>query len=201
LLSRIATQVRRLSACWARGQEARRAELRAAARALPTLDTLLAIPRQRLDAAADRLPRALRANAQLHHTQLSRIAARLSPQLLRTRILRCQEATAHFGQRGQRAFQVYLARRRDRLASFGQLLTAYSYKGVLKRGFALVRDAGGAPLHAAAAVAPGMRLEIEFADGRVAATAEGGPGEAAPAPAKPRGRSGGGPAGQGSLFG
>jgi len=199
LLSRIATQARRLIACWARGQEARRTELRAAARALPSLDALMAIPRQRLDTASDRLPRALRANAQLHHTQLSRIAARLSPQILRTRIGRCNEVLAALGQRGERAARVSLARRRDRLVSCGQLLTAYSYKDVLKRGYALVRDAGGTPLHAAAAVTQGMRLDIEFADGRVAATAEGE--GATPAPARPRGKPGGGNPGQGSLFG
>jgi exodeoxyribonuclease VII large subunit len=202
LLSRIATQARRLIACWMRGQEARRTELRAASRALPTLDALLAIPRQRLDSATDRLPRALRANAQIHHTQLSRIAARLSPQLLRTRIVRCNEVLAAFGERSERAMRVSLARRRDRLVSCGQLLTAYSYKDVLKRGFALVRDASGVPLHAAAGVTPGMRLDIEFADGRVAATADDS--DAAP-PAKPRGKpggaSGGGSPGQGSLFG
>jgi exodeoxyribonuclease VII large subunit len=206
LLSRIATQARRLIACWTRGQEARRTELRAAARALPSLDQLLAIPRQRLDAASDRLPRALRANAQIHHTQLSRIAARLSPQLLRTRIVRCNEVIAAFGQRSERAMRVSLARRRDRLVSCGQLLTAYSYKDVLKRGYALVRDASGTPLHAAAAVTSGMRLDIEFADGRVAATADGvsaAPASPAspPAPAKPRSKPGGGNPGQGSLFG
>ncbi len=202
LLSRIATQVRRLAACWARGQEARRSELRAASRALPSLDALLAIPRQRLDAAADRLPRALRANAQIHHTQLSRIASRLSPQLLRSRLTRCDEVVAAFGQRGRRAFGVYLGRRRDRLSSLGQLLTAYSYRGVLERGFALVRGADGAPLRAAAAVTAGMRMEIEFSDGRVAATADE-PGSE-PAPVRPRARSGnpgGGKGGQGSLFG
>ncbi len=64
---RIATQARRVTACWLRGQEGRRTELRAAARALPSLDALLAIPRQRLDAASERLPRALRANAHVHH--------------------------------------------------------------------------------------------------------------------------------------
>ena len=202
LLSRIATQVRRLAACWARGQEARRSELRAASRALPSLDALLAIPRQRLDAAADRLPRALRANAQIHHTQLSRIASRLSPQLLRSRLTRCDEVVAAFGQRGRRAFGVYLGRRKDRLSSLGQLLTAYSYRGVLERGFALVRGADGAPLRAAAAVTAGMRMEIEFSDGRVAATADE-PGSE-PAPVRPRARSGnpgGGKGGQGSLFG
>jgi exodeoxyribonuclease VII large subunit len=201
LLSRIATQARRLIACWTRGQEARRTELRAAVRALPSLDALLAIPRQRLDTAADRLPRALRANAQIHHTQLSRIAARLSPQLLRTRIVRCNEVLAALGQRSERAMRVSLARRRDRLVSCGQLLTAYSYKDVLKRGFALVRDAAGTPLHAAAEVAPGMRLDIEFADGRVAATAEGASASPSTVPAKPRSKPGGGNPGQGSLFG
>jgi exodeoxyribonuclease VII large subunit len=207
LLSRIATQGRRLSACWARAQESRRAELRAAARALPTLDTLLAIPRQRLDTASDRLPRALRANAQLHHTQLSRIGARLSPQLLRARIERCKELVGAFAHRGQRAAQIYLARRRDRLTSCGQLLIAYSYREVLKRGFALVRGADGQPLHAAAVIGPGMKLNIEFADGHVTATAEGASAASRPAspgsPPKPRGKTGGGQggaSGQGNLF-
>src|SRR5947209_5885229 len=73
LIARVDNCARRAFACWSRGQEHRRTELRAAARALPSADTLLAIPRQRLDACADRLPRALRANAQMHHTDFSRI--------------------------------------------------------------------------------------------------------------------------------
>ena len=40
-----------MSACWLRGQEHRRTELRAAVRAQATRDTLLAVPRPRLDAA------------------------------------------------------------------------------------------------------------------------------------------------------
>src|SRR6266545_577901 len=62
LIARVDGCARRALACWMRGQDHRRTELRAAARALPTADTLLAVPRQRLDACADRLPRALRAN-------------------------------------------------------------------------------------------------------------------------------------------
>ncbi len=50
---------RRALAAWLRNQEARRAELRSAARALPDADEVLALPRQRLDHAAARLPRAL----------------------------------------------------------------------------------------------------------------------------------------------
>ena len=44
---------------------------------------------------------------------------------------------------------------------------------MLSRGFALVRDGAGLPLRTAAAVSPGMPLDIEFADGRVGATAQG----------------------------
>jgi exodeoxyribonuclease VII large subunit len=41
---------------------------------------------------------------------------------------------------------------------------------VLARGFALVRDDAGHPLHSADSVGPNARLEIEFSDGRVTAT-------------------------------
>ncbi|MGE3145334.1 MAG: exodeoxyribonuclease VII large subunit, partial [Pseudorhodoplanes sp.] len=195
LIARLDTQARRLRACWLRGQEARRNELRAAARALPDLNELLAIPRQRLDGAADRLPRALRANAQLHHTHLSRVAARLSPQLLRIRLVRGAEQVKALGERGGRAQRLLLERRRTRVQGAGQLLAAYSYRGVLARGFALVRAPDGTPLRSARALTPGLRFEIEFGDGRVGARAEG---EAAvPPAARPKAKPGGG---QGDLF-
>jgi exodeoxyribonuclease VII large subunit len=191
----------RKTACWRRNVDRYRKELRLLARALPALDDLLAIPRQRLDACAGRLPRALRANAQIHHTQLTRAASRLSPRLLSHRIERCQEQTAAFRDRARRAFRIIRDRRVQRLRSAAQLLAAYSYRGVLARGFALVRDGDGRPLRTAAAVGSGARLDIEFSDGRVGATADG-EGAAAQPPAKPRPRSrGGGSGGQGSLFG
>src|SRR6186713_378135 len=59
LLAQVDGLARRKLACWARGLDARRTELRAAARALPAADELLAVPRQKLDALAERLPRAL----------------------------------------------------------------------------------------------------------------------------------------------
>jgi len=76
------------------------------------------------------------------------------------------------------------------------LLKAFSYHGVLERGFALVRDASGTPLRAASAVSAGLALDIEFADGHVSATATSGSAPHAPqssAPkskAKPGGRQG-----------
>jgi exodeoxyribonuclease VII large subunit len=209
LIAELMSKARRGLACWQRGQEHRRTELRAAARALPAPDELLAIPRQRLDACAERLPRALIANAQIHHRQLTSVAARLSPRLLKQRLARSSEIVVALAQRGRRARENYLQRRGDRLRSAGQLLAAFSYRGVLARGFALVRDGEGHALRSAAAVAGGMHMDIEFSDGRVAATANSGgapaKAEAKPAPKaeakpdpKPRPRGGNG--GQGTLF-
>src|SRR5213075_3066829 len=55
LLVQIDSLARRSLACWQRCQEARRTELRAAMRALPTAEELLSLPRQRLDHTAARL--------------------------------------------------------------------------------------------------------------------------------------------------
>jgi exodeoxyribonuclease VII large subunit len=273
LIERIEGLGRRSLSCWARAHDHRRTELRAAARALPSAEMLLALPRQRLDAAADRLPRALIANAQAHHAAFSRVAARLTPHTLRTPILRNRERVQGLAARAAQCIRVHGERRRDRFAAAaarlaaglranaeaqavriarsreridglgaraaraaatlidrrktrleraGQLLDALSYHGVLARGFALVRAGDGRPVRTAAAVSPGMRIDVEFADGHVGATTDGAttdraPTErpaslaasagaqppvaasAAPEPAKPRLRRSGDP-GQGSLF-
>jgi len=205
LMSTLAALGARKLACWQRGIEHRRKELYLLSRTLPAADELLADPRQRVDTLAKRLPRALHANAQLHRTHLTHAAARLTPRLLKLRLARSSEIVVTLGQRGKRACENYLARRADRLRAAGQLLAAFSYRGVLARGFALVRDSEGHPLRQASAVTGGTRLEIEFSDGRVGATADG---EDAPQPdvskpsatpkSKPRSSSQGG---QGSLFG
>jgi exodeoxyribonuclease VII large subunit len=80
------------------------------------------------------------------------------------------------------------------------LLDALSYRGVLARGFALVRDRERRPLRSATEVSPGLALDIEFADGRVPARAEGAPTTFAP-PRIPKTRKRGGfDPGQGNLF-
>ena len=130
------------------------------------------------------------------------MASRLSPRLLSHRIERCNEQTQNFSDRARRAFRISQDRRGQRLRSAGQLLTAYSYKGVLSRGFALVRDGEGRPLRLSGAVEPGARLDIEFADGRIGATADGDHAAQPVAKGKVRSRGGDeGPGGQGSLFG
>ncbi len=200
LLLDVDSLARRALACWRRNQEARRRELRSAARALPDADAVLALPRQRLDHAAMGLSRALRANAQIHRLSLSRIGGRLSPHLLRGSVERRRERVANFADRAKRAVRHVIAVRQVRAGRGAELLGAFSYRGVLARGFTLVRDTTGETLRSAAAVNAGMAIEIEFADGRIGAHADAAPAATKPGaePAKPRRRGSG--EGQGDLF-
>jgi exodeoxyribonuclease VII large subunit len=192
---------RRALACWRRNQEARRNALQSAARALPDAEEVLALPRQRLDHAAERLTRGLRANAHVHRVGFSRIGGRLSAHLLRTHVERRRERVATLAARAGRAIDNLLDARWARCERGAQLLAAFSYRGVLARGFTLVRDKGGRPLRTAAAVAMGAPIDIEFSDGRVGARAEVVHVATTPRvePRKRRSRRGSDP-GQGSLF-
>jgi exodeoxyribonuclease VII large subunit len=60
---------------------------------------------------------------------------------------------------------------RTRLEGLGARLESVSHHAVLARGYAAVFDAADHPVTTAAAVKPGGRLRIEFADGSVRATA------------------------------
>ena len=76
----------------------------------------------------------------------------------------------------RRAIDAAIERRAEALESLGRLLDSYSYDGVLKRGFALVRSVTGDPIIAASGVTPGARLRLQFHDGEAVATADGRPG-------------------------
>jgi exodeoxyribonuclease VII large subunit len=126
---------------------------------------------------------------------------RANAQAHRVAVLHERVRVAALIERAYRATDVVLDRRFARLDSAGQLLAAFSYRGVLERGFALVRDRAGKPLRSAVAVSAGMALDIEFGDGRVGAVA----GDArsmtpASAPIRRRRRSTGDIPGQGKLF-
>ncbi len=135
-------------------------------------------------------------------------ASRLSnAQAQRQIIARNRERALRLAERARRALAISMQRFEARVAHSGQLLTALSYRGVLARGFALVRDAQGHAVHAAATIGPGARLSLEFADGHVAATADSDrpvatrpvkPVTGEPKPSAPRRVVK--PVGQGSLF-
>jgi exodeoxyribonuclease VII large subunit len=240
LLVEIESLARRTFVCWHRGQDSRRNELRGAARALPSPNEVLAIPRQRLDAASAHLPRGLKANTHAHFRRFAGVSSRLTLRVLRGQvaqarhrlvvsgerlrlsarsllrnrrdryvglearlkaskfayaqakrqaIARERERTHRLAERARRAFLTALQRLDARVNHSGQLLTALSYRSVLARGFALVRDEQGHAVRAAVSVGPRAPLTIEFADGRVGVTADADRPPAGSAPAdqtKPR---------------
>lgn len=149
---------------------------------------------------ADRLARVLPVIFSARKDVLAQIGRRLERAMEnrmtrgRDQIARRRETLATWHGRLLPAFARLIATRRERLAALEKLRASLGYENVLARGFAVVRDERDAPLRSAAAVTPGQKLTIQFADGRAHATADGDAALRKPAkPARP-------PSGQGSLF-
>jgi exodeoxyribonuclease VII large subunit len=245
LEAQVASLAARLKGAATRQMDNRRHAVRALARALPSLDQLLALPRRRFDEAAAGLGRGLTMNTANKRRSFERIAAHLRPDLVRTRITdrrrhlleamnraercierqldrrlsrvaaadaslrafpsrlvgqihRAEDRVTGLRARADAAMAAELRRLKGALAAQDRVLQSLSYRNVLQRGFALVRDAAGEPVKQAAAVQPGMPLSLEFTDGRVAATADEG-GTPPQAPKKRPVRTAE-PSKQGSLF-
>jgi exodeoxyribonuclease VII large subunit len=172
-----------LERCW----EDQRLQLEGLARGLPQPDHLLEEAAQRLDSETDRLKLSVINRLEQHRERVAGIGARLrhprdvmnsaGERLLQTgerfnlaissnlqnskmqfdgleTTVRLPNAIARIFKSGQ-----------DRISSQGQLLESLSYKGVLERGFALVRDGDGKPVMRAAEAVAGGAIEIEFLDG------------------------------------
>ncbi len=104
---RLATAARRVL-------QSARTHLKAAARGLPRLEDLVALPRQRFDALEKRLGRALLANTRAHHMRHVRISSRLHPRLLSVRLGRARDRLDTFGRRNVDALSRSAAARRTR---------------------------------------------------------------------------------------
>lgn len=178
---------------------------------LRVLRAQIAQASHRLTASGERLAISSRALLRRRRERFDGLAIRLdasrlaNAQAQRNRIARDRDRAEQLFERARRAVLTMIQRHDARVLAQGQLLSALSYRGVLARGFALVRDAQGQPLHAAAGIGPGDRLSLEFADGRVGAIADTDrPAVAAAKPAKsataraPKRTSK--PVDQGSLF-
>lgn len=140
------------------------------------------------------------------------------PARLRAQTDRSRDRLEGLTRRADSAVLNELRANRATLAGHERMLQSLSYKNVLQRGYAVIRDAGDRPVSRAASLGAGSAISIEFSDGRVSAVTEGGdgaPGQpvrepssppalsavsaktaAAPRPAKKSEP----PAGQGSLF-
>jgi exodeoxyribonuclease VII large subunit len=168
---------------------------------------------QRLTITSERLTHGARSLVRRRRDRFAGLEIRLkasklsNAQAQRQAIARQRERTQRLAERARRALTTSMQRLQARVAHSNQLLAALSYRSVLSRGFALVRDDAGHAIHAAGAIGPGARLDLEFADGRVGATADADrplvtrpaqPVASEPKPAAPKRVAK--PAGQGSLF-
>jgi exodeoxyribonuclease VII large subunit len=179
---------------------------RTAARLRPRLLEIgQARARDRLDALGRRTLSALVRSTGPKRARLERILGRLSPSPLLTRLGRSGERLEVLGGRLRRATFTGLEGRRSHLDGSAKLLRSLSYHGSLQRGYALLRDSEGRSVRSAAAVSAGQRLDIELADGHIAARAEASAAREAqaaprlPTKGKARAKARGGE-GQGSLF-
>lgn len=201
LLERVSDHAGRLSLLMRRYLETKRSNYSAAARGLPRLQDLVALPRQRFDTAAMRLGRGLIANTNAHHTRFVRLSGKLEPALrqsshafrlafnragarlslstIRHRQAQGRQRLDNLSHNMARAFSNAVLSRRRALTSHEKLLASLSYHNVLARGFALVRDEAGQMVRGAQLLQGGQAVEIEFADGSVGAQImdTGGSGE------------------------
>jgi exodeoxyribonuclease VII large subunit len=132
-------------------------------------------------------------------SSLRSLPARLLGQLERQK-----ERIVTAARRADTAVLHRMTQNRAGLASHDRILQSLSYKNVLKRGYAVIRDEENRPLTRAATIASGAAVSMEFADGRVSAitTGEGTPPpDTSTAPKKkPAKPASSGPTDQGNLF-
>ena len=196
LMGAVDDLARRHAQAMTRLAENHRVALAAAARGLPRLADLLALPRQRLDEAAGRLGRGLIANARAKRVAFATVSGRLQPGRLALSMKASAERVEALSGRLFRAQATTAERRRDRLERLSRLLETLSHQATLERGFALVRDATGALVRSAKGHQAGDALEVEFADGRLGVAV--GAGKARYSGAAGKGKAAKGA--QGSLF-
>src|SRR5262249_7690524 len=146
-----------------------------AVRVLPRADQLFSVPRQRLDQSGEKLVRGLARNLHAHRRRFIESSALLSPTRLSRHLSLCAERTHGLTLRLNRAEAARLEELRRGLDAALRVLDGVSYRAVLERGFALVRGEDGKVKRRAAAVSPGERLSIRFADGATDALAQSGP--------------------------
>lgn len=112
-------------------------------RGLPRPQQLVASMTQALDSLSDRLQHALPRRLTMQHEQLRRVAATLSPRYLQQLLLNQQQRVQHVG----------------------AMLESLNVLAVLKRGFAIVKNADGRVITAAASMPANGSLTVQFHDG------------------------------------
>ncbi|MGV2974422.1 exodeoxyribonuclease VII large subunit [Roseibium alexandrii] len=155
----------------------------ASARLSPIVLTRLSTKaRQDLSVAGDRQQRALSVGIAQKRQAFDAVVARLTPSRLSQQTALSKERVTGLGDRLDRAYLTQLKDSAAKLDGLQKLLKSLSYKDVLARGYAVVRDVDGQPIRSASVVETGAALSVELADGTLDAVAMSG----SSAPKKPK---------------
>lgn len=191
LRASLATLGGRTETGWGRIYETRRLELESRRATLRSAEELLSDRIQRLDAASERLPGSLIRRAEgagyrfkavwgrldrgwqlTHQSHLHRLALpRATLPSGDAYLRRLDQRLSHAAKPLRPALERHLDSLNSRMKVARRMLETVSHKSTLGRGFALVRRADGGVMASADALRPNDALELEFQDGRVAATA------------------------------
>ena len=135
------------------------------------LTQILLRKRERLGSIHQRPVTAIVRAVELRARALKSVEARLRPEPLVNRVDNQRRDLGRTSAQLNALAGKILPERRDRLDKSERLLRSLSYKGVLDRGYAVVRDGHGAPLAGVAGIPRGHALHIEMRDGQIGAIA------------------------------
>ncbi|MHC5308307.1 exodeoxyribonuclease VII large subunit [Bartonella sp. LJL80] len=112
----------------------RRQKLHSAARALPSADQLLALPRRRFDEASSRLTRALIVNSDRKRQSFMALGRSLSPRLMVNLIERYQQKSRHLASRFEQAFVGFTVKKRQNFEVLQRSLTPRLVVALMTKG-------------------------------------------------------------------
>ncbi|WP_084438377.1 exodeoxyribonuclease VII large subunit [Niveispirillum irakense] len=168
LVQRLDDRGERLDMAMRTGLERRATVTRQLALKLRHPQDVIRLATLRLDGAARALSTGLAGTVRLADGRFHRTADRLTLRPLTRSLEEAHRQMVELPARLDRAHLARLDKAGQKLATLGQLLESYSYRGVLARGFALVTDEQGAPVTSAVDTKPDMPVTVAFQDGAVA---------------------------------
>lgn len=151
-----------------------RQKLALASSKLPSLGRLLDMPKQKLDLMSARFP-SLSRILDPRQQHLAALTNRLRPDELSRATARRSERLESLSKSASLAMRQALERRKNGLVKSGTLLEAYSFQGVLKRGYALVADQDGTVVRSSHTAKEGQGVTLTFHDGARSAVIDGAP--------------------------
>tara|TARA_R110000868_G_scaffold122464_21_gene324511 strand:- start:1123 stop:2754 length:1632 start_codon:yes stop_codon:yes gene_type:complete len=127
------------------------------------------------DPRAERLAASVSRLIERKHSLFAGIGPKLSPSALKTELRHAHSVLTPLTARLRASMALNLGEARAALTQSDKLLASLSYKSVLARGYAVIKDDQGNLVQARATLSPGDAVAIEFADGEVGATIAGSP--------------------------